>query len=95
MIREKRLVQFFHATMCCVYLTVISSDLMGWYAVRDAVFLLGVALWTIVFLRYWVVGHAGQRRDNRHRSACARHRPSGSKRVAIQSIAARHPESYR
>jgi hypothetical protein len=95
MIPEKRLVQGFHATMCCVYLAVISSDLVGWYAARDAIFLIGVALWIMVFLRSWAVANTGERQDDRHRSACATHRPSGSKRVSIQLIPARQSEPCR
>jgi len=95
MIPEKRLVQGFHATMCCVYLAVISSDLLGWCAARDAVFLMGVALWIMVFLRFWVVANTGERREDRHRSACATHRTSGSGRGSIQLSPARQTEPYR
>ena len=85
----------FHTTMGCVYTGVIGSELAGWYAARDAIFLVGVALCGSGLLTRCVFRSTGRWRELRHGSASATHNPSWSRLAPIPLIAAPRAGSYR
>jgi hypothetical protein len=84
----------FHTTMGCVYTGVIGSELAGWYAARDAIFLSGVAIFGSVLLIHWVLRSNGRRWALRHESPGAMQNPYVSVVVANRLIAARRAGSF-
>ena len=74
----------FHATMGCVYLGVIGSELAGWYAARDVILVSGLALCGTGLLTWAVSWSTRPRRSLRHEApdaTCAVDPPRGSTRT--------------
>jgi hypothetical protein len=84
----------FHATMAGVYLSVIGSELAGWYEARDALLLSGLALCGFGLLTWAGRWSTRRRRSLSHEAPGLTRGPSASGLDTNTQIGARRPESY-
>ena len=75
---NKRVSWSIHITMGCVYLGIISSDMAGWFAARDAILLSGLAFCGLGIIACGVLWIIGRRRLFRRELPTAGRGPSSS-----------------